>query len=232
MADQHTPQTEDRFKPAMPSIPGVAPSSGNSKPALPYWLIGAGIPVILLGLFLAVRLFFGHSRADSRGTSANSPTISAAPAELPATVVPAAVEAQPVIAEIGELAKPWSSRQFSFRDPVAGTYVPAILIRLPGGSPASPSGYWSVVLRAAYGNCQLDYIEDPEKLKSDYGYARAGHPMIGNPCTRSLYDPLKYATLSGNLMARGAVVRGSDLRPPLSIEVKLKGKQIIAARME
>jgi hypothetical protein len=56
--------------------------------------------------------------------------------------------------------------------------------------------------------------------------------MVANPCTRSLYDPLRYATLPGDVLARGAVVQGTDLRPPLGIEIQLKGKQIIATRME
>jgi hypothetical protein len=31
---------------------------------------------------------------------------------------------------------------------------------------------------------------------------------------------------------RGAIVQGSDLRPPLAIELKVKGKTIQAVRME
>ena len=56
--------------------------------------------------------------------------------------------------------------------------------------------------------------------------------MVGNPCSRSVYDPLKYAALPGNVLARGAVVQGSDLRPPLGIETKVHGKDILALRME
>ena len=56
--------------------------------------------------------------------------------------------------------------------------------------------------------------------------------MIGNPCSRTVYDPLKYASISGNALARGAIVQGSDLRPPLGIEVRIKGKDILALRME
>jgi hypothetical protein len=87
-------------------------------------------------------------------------------------------------------------------------------------------------MKPAYGNCQLEYIDDLAKLRSDYGYQQARHPMVGNPCSRSLYDPLKYAAIPGGVLARGAVVQGSDLRPPLGIEVKLKGKELLATRME
>ncbi len=87
-------------------------------------------------------------------------------------------------------------------------------------------------MKAAYSNCRLEYIDDLQKLRTDYGYQQARHPMVGNPCNRSVYDPLRYATLPGNVLARGAVVQGSDLRPPLGIETKVHGKQILAVRME
>jgi hypothetical protein len=87
-------------------------------------------------------------------------------------------------------------------------------------------------MKAAYGTCQLNYIDDLQTLGTDYGYQQARHPMVGNPCSRSLYDPLKYALLPGNVLARGAIVQGSDLRPPLGIENKIHGKQILAVRME
>ena len=87
-------------------------------------------------------------------------------------------------------------------------------------------------MKPAYGNCQLEYVEDLQRLRSDYGYQQAKHPMVGNPCSRSLYDPLKYAAIPGGVLACGAVVQGSDLRPPLGIETKVHGKQILAVRME
>jgi hypothetical protein len=107
-----------------------------------------------------------------------------------------------------------------------------LIIRLPTGSPNQASGYWSFAMKAAYGTCQLDYIDDLQKLRTDYGYQQAGHPMVVNPCSRSVYDPLRYAPLPGNVLARGAVVQGSDLRPPLGIETKVLGKQLLAVRME
>ena len=87
-------------------------------------------------------------------------------------------------------------------------------------------------MKAAYGSCQLEYVEDLEKLKTEYGYRQAKHPMVGNPCSRSVYDPLTYAPLPGNVLARGAIVQGSDLRPPLSIEIKVQNRSILALRME
>src|SRR5207253_6807344 len=59
-----------------------------------------------------------------------------------------------------------------------------------------------------------------------YGYAAARHPMVGNPCSHTVFDPTKITNLPGNVWVRGAIVQGSDLRPPLGIEVKIEGKDI------
>jgi len=47
-----------------------------------------------------------------------------------------------------------------------------------------------------------------------------------------VYDPLKLMNIPGSVWVRGAIVQGSDLRPPLGIEVEVRDKQILAARME
>ena len=56
--------------------------------------------------------------------------------------------------------------------------------------------------------------------------------MVGNPCSRTVFDPLRLGTVPGNVIVRGAIAQGSDLRPPLGIELKIKGKNILAVRME
>jgi hypothetical protein len=38
--------------------------------------------------------------------------------------------------------------------------------------------------------------------------------------------------LAGNVFVRGGIVQGSDLRPPLGIEIKVQSKNILAVRME
>jgi hypothetical protein len=136
------------------------------------------------------------------------------------------------IATVDMMMKPWSATAFDYRDTLSGERVPAVLLRLPGGSASQPAGYWAFALKAAYGNCQLELVNDLEKLKGEYGYAAARHPMVGNPCSHSVFDPTKMANLPGNVWVRGAMVQGSDLRPPLGIEVKIEGKDIFAVRME
>jgi hypothetical protein len=87
-------------------------------------------------------------------------------------------------------------------------------------------------MNAPYGDCKLEYVKDLDRLKSDYGFKGARHPMVGNPCSRTLYDPLKLSNLPGDVWVRGAIVQGSDLRPPLGIELNVQGKSIQAVRME
>jgi hypothetical protein len=107
-----------------------------------------------------------------------------------------------------------------------------LLVRLPGGSSTQTSGYWAFSVNSPYGNCKLEYITDMDKLKNDYGFRGPKHPMVGNPCSRTVFDPLKLSNLPGSVWARGAIVQGSDLRPPLGVELKVVGKSILAVRSE
>ena len=236
MSDQSQPPGNDRFKAEMPQIPGVA-SGGDVPPPAP---AGRGRLLVVAGalLLLATALFGGRliSKAKRGETPVAKVPPVAATDETPAAVadlpVPAASLPNPLIAQLGQLGKAWDSRKFSFRDRVSGENVPALLIRLPGGSAGQAGGYWAFALKAAYGRCQLEYVDDLAKLRSEYGYRAANHPMVGNPCTRTVYDPLRYGGVSGGVLARGAIVQGTDLRPPLGIEVKVRGKDIVAGRME
>ena len=227
MADQ-PPAPEERFKAEMPAIPGVG--SGPSKGGLP-------APVKVVGGMFGVVLAVVLVGAIVSRTHRSSPPVDALPqVEVSApdlgNLPPQAPPPMKGIATVDTMSKPWSSVEFDFRDPLTGERVPALLLRLPGGSATQPSGYWALSLKAPFGNCQLEYVSDLEKLKSDYGYRAAKHPMVGNPCSRSVFDPLKMASIAGNVWVRGAMVQGSDLRPPLGIEVKIEGKDIFAVRKE
>jgi hypothetical protein len=236
MPDQPQPSASDRFKAEMPQIPGVAGrATRRSGPGGGPWLVVGGLAAVLVAVFLGGRVLSKSRRAEVPAATAAVPT---AQIDVPSTSavpdlpVPLITESAPVVAQVGELAKPWVSRQFTFRNRITGENVSALLIRLPGGAAAQPAGYWALAMKAAYSNCQLEYVQDIAKLQNDYSFPRASHPMIGNPCSRTVYDPLKYASIPGNVLARGAIVQGSDLRPPLGIEVKIRGKEILAVRME
>jgi len=123
-------------------------------------------------------------------------------------------------------------KEFYVRNRLSGENIPAVLVRLPAGSPSQASGYWAFARNSPYGNGQLEYITDLGRLKSEYGFNGAKHPMVGNPCSRTVFDPLRMATLPGNFLVRGAIAQGSDLRPPLAVELKIQGKDILAVRTE
>jgi len=230
MAEVSQPPAEQRFKAEMPQIPGVRGEPSRSSGGGSVWLIIGGLVAVLLAVFVGARVLSKSRRVENAAAQASPPQIDVpSSAELP---VPVATETDPIISHVGELTRPWDAQAFNYRARSSGENVPALLIRLPGGANGLPGGYWALAMKAAYSSCQLEYVQDGAKLKGEYGFNQVRHPMIGNPCSKTLYDPLKYATLPGNILARGAIVQGSDLRPPLGIEIKIRGKDILAIRME
>jgi hypothetical protein len=98
-------------------------------------------------------------------------------------------------------------------------------MRLPSGE------LWAFSLKGPAGRCELEFVSDLATLESNYRF-RAIHPMVVSPCDGTVYDPLKVAPLAGNTWARGEIVQGSGLRPPISIDVKASGRTILADRIE
>ncbi len=220
-----------RFKTDMPQIPGVSAQSATSKPGFkPVRLIG-----FLAGLVFCVICvrWLMRPRGVEAPAGASRPQIEIpAPAPDPIAALPHATETEPGIASVGEMAKPWSSKEFMYRNRLSGENVPAVVVRLPSGSAGQHAGYWAFSLNAPFGNCRLEYVVEVEKLKTDYGYLGAKHPMVGNPCSRTVFDPLKMMSIPGGVWVRGGIAQGSDLRPPLGIEVEVRNGEILAARME
>jgi hypothetical protein len=192
----------------------------------------AGLVVIGIILLFAVRWLSRSRPADpSRVEQAPQLEIPSPPPD-PTSLLAHATDANPVIANITDLAKPWSSTDFFVRNRLTAEDIPATIVRLPSGSPTLVAGYWAFSRKAPYGSCELEYIADLKKLRTDYGFPRANHPLVGNPCSRTLYDPLKTSNLPGDVWMRGAIVQGSDIRPPFGVEIKIQGKQILAIRSE
>jgi hypothetical protein len=224
----------DRFKTEMPEIPGLSGTGPRARPAgNPAVKLVIGLLALLLVVFLGARWALRPRQADSR-LSDRQPQIEVpAPAPDPSTLVPRATEADPGIANVSEMAPPWSSKAFLIRNPITGENVAGILIRLPVGSPAQASGYWGLSRNAPLSNCPLEYVTDLGRLRNEYGFKGAKHPMVVDPCTQTVFDPLKTSNLPGTeAWARGAIVQGSDLRPPLGIEIQVTGKSIQAVRTE
>lgn len=237
----------DLFNPQAPAIPGVpaaeksekaahqqpAPSYATSKAQQPEGRearakmigVGVGIAVVLLA-----GMVFLRSSHDSPAKSDSDPLAeSAAPAPAPAVKTEPAekllVGPGPV-ATTAELAKPWSSREFLFSSPLANGPVPAMVVRLPGGD------LWGFSLREPFGECQLQYVTDLNALEANYGF-HAEHPMVVNPCTRAVYDLMRYGGGAPNGgLVRGDIVQGTGVRPPLAIEMQTSGKDIVAVRSE
>jgi hypothetical protein len=225
----------DPFRPQAPNIPGVPPAAkkratasgsqtGKSKlSAIPSlaWIIIATAGVVLIGGGLAFYL--------SRGGSGAAAVSHAAPLAAPVAAKPAKPkETLPlgpgVIATTEELKRSWSAKRFLFPDPVTGKTDPAMVVRLPRGQ------YWGFSLRVPFGTCELEYVSDLGKLRRDYQFD-ADHPMVVSPCDHTIYDLLRYGGSNAGLV-RGDIVQGAGIRPPMAIEIRQRGREVVAVRME
>jgi hypothetical protein len=231
----------DPFKPQQPLIPGVSgseqklPEPQSAGPAtsgiqdfvaqLPSRMPPNGI-LVAIGAALILGMGIAWWTHGSTAKDVDPAPILPAEVSTPEPAKPA--EKLPVgpgpIANIDELAKPWASQRFVFHDPATSADAPAIVVHLPGGT------NWAFSLREPYGNCELVYLEDAQELRSQYGF-RAEHAMVVDPCNKSVFDLAKYGP-GPNGLVRGQIVQGPAVRPPIAIETKTKGKQIIALRLE
>ena len=227
MADHQTPA---HLKAEMPQIPGVSGSRKSApNPMLP---LIVGLMMIGIILLFAVH-WLSRSKPLEPARAEQAPQLEIPPAPPdPASLLPHATESDPVIANVTDLSKPWTSADFFVRNRLTGENIPATIVRLPSGSATLPTGYWAFSRKPPYGSCVLEYVADLNRLRDEYGFPRANHPLVGNPCSRTLYDPLKTSNLPGDIWMRGAIVQGSDIRPPYGVEIKIQGKQILAMRSE
>jgi hypothetical protein len=231
----------DPFKPQQPTIPGVLPSEGKAKPEPPPSpeypdapQQKAPPPVKLIAIAAVVALFILAGLVHWSRSSNSKPTLASADS-IPAPSAPpvAAAKSAPslpvgpgVIATTEELAKPWSAKRFLYSSLIKGQTEPAMVVHLPRGE------YWGFSLVEPFGNCELEFITDLDKLKTQYGF-RADHPMVGDPCNHTVYDLLRYGGgASNDDLVRGLIVQGNGIRPPMAIEIRTKGKDVIAVREE
>jgi len=187
--------------------------------------VGVGIAVVLLAGVVLLRP--GHNSPAKSNLDPLAGEAAAAPA-APAKTAPAEklLTGPGPVATTAELAKPWSSRKFLFSSPLADGPVPAMVVRLPGGE------LWGFSLREPFGECELQYVTDLKAIEADYGF-HAEHPMVVNPCTHAVYDLMRYGGGAPNGgLVRGDIVEGTGVRPPLAIEMKTSGKDIVAVRSE
>jgi serine/threonine protein kinase len=198
----------------------------------------AAIALVAMGASFIIKSISRVNQADSEAPSARQDAPSSTQPQTPETNTetdPAqrplyVSESNPNLATLSELAQPWSSKRFFFRSLTLSKNVPALIIRLPGPVSES-SSYWAFSLEVPFSRCQYVYLDDLAKLSSEYGF-HAAHPMVVNPCSQAVFDPLQLKELPGNILVRGALVHGYDPRPPYGIEVKVASNQIRALAME
>jgi hypothetical protein len=56
--------------------------------------------------------------------------------------------------------------------------------------------------------------------------------MVVDPCTQTVFDPLRMGQRADGAWLRGAIVQGGGLRPPIAIEVSVHGDSLRAERIE
>jgi hypothetical protein len=237
-------QKIDPFKPVQPTIPGVEPPSEKAKeaPAVAQTaypaplstaargrLSGVAIAVVVLSSIVCAGTLYVRrmSRAAASAPSpADEATTRQAQVEKPAAKTVAAVPVGPgPVATTDELSKAWSSKRFMFPDSVTSQLQPALVVRLPGGA------FWGFSLREPFGTCELALVTDLKRLRTEYNFA-ADHPMVGNTCNQTVYDLLQYGAGAGGGLVRGDLVHGSGIRPPVAIEIRVNGKELVAVRAE
>jgi hypothetical protein len=238
------PNEQDPFKPQEPNIPGVTGNPARHKPApepprpatsqyrsptaatekIPAqkWLAVAALAIGLVSLAVFLWKHSG-ARAQSQDVPAAVPVVDLQPIAASQPAVVLAVGPGPV-ATTTELAKPWSSKRFEFHVPQTADNLSGVVVHLPSGV------YWAFSLREPYGTCELEYVTDLGKLERDYGF-HADHPMVGDPCNHAVFDLTRYGA-GPNGAVRGAIVSGQGVRPPTAIDVKVRGKQIVATQLE
>jgi hypothetical protein len=208
----------------MPRIPGVVPAPPREprqvKPLI----------TLILAALLCVSgfaLWLSHRRHANLNASATS-DVPISDVSDSSSITKTDTEPN-TVGTLYELAQPWSSKTFLFVDPKTQQGVPAMVIHLPG-PPADPS-FWAFALTNPLSRCQLQYVTDLSALSLRFAYP-AAHPMVVSDCDGIVYDPLKMATLPNGSWVRGYIVRGGGIRPPVAIQVEVRGRDVIAKRME
>jgi hypothetical protein len=224
-------ENASRFHPEMPQIPGVGGAPRPAQRGLGDFdsqrllqIGGVAAVVVLLGAVILWR-FRSKPRAAEISEAAQEVAEPAAPEEAPQGAGMPVLQVPGVAATVEELSGAWTSKKFTFVKPLTQESIDAMVIRLPSGA------LWAFSLQVPYSRCELEFVTDPATISAQYGY-RATHPMVVSPCDSTIYDPLKVGPLGANTWARGEIVQGSSLRPPISIDVKVQGHSIIADSIE
>ncbi len=206
--------------PATAARAATAAPTASKKGVQPFYLWAAGGAAILVLIIAIFWWAYGVNKTPQSAPVAAVPVAAARPApSKPTEKLPLAPGP---IATVSQMKEPWSTRKFFYRHS-DGTTTLAMLVHLHGDV------YWAFSLRVPLGNCELE-LASVEKLR-DYYELYAKYPMVGDPCSRTVYDLTRYGN-GPNGLVRGAIVAGTGSRPPLAIEVDVEGEKIVASRSE
>jgi hypothetical protein len=225
-------QKVDPFKPADPNLPGVsarvtAPQPAPRARSFPPKVAIALVAALALGA-AGTWWLIGPARTSARHAPVELAALAlAAEAEVLEPPAPPIPLAPGPVATVEEMREPWATKLFYFRGLVEDEKIPAALVRLPG----ERGGYWAFAVTEPFGRCQLELVADRERLAREFGY-RAQHLMVADPCNGSVYHPLRWGVLPSGAVARGEVVAGPAIRPPLAIQIAVRGGEIHALRIE
>jgi hypothetical protein len=224
------PVRDPRFQAAMPAIPGVPRGARsqlpfNIPPKQAAMVLGGFLLLILASVWIAgrgprMKNISVEQTAPNADVTSQNPQMSAAQAPSTNQIGP-----------LEDFARPWAAKKFIYTSLLGHVSTPAIAIRLPIGDGHTSASYWAISLKAPYGQCDLEYMTDENAIAQKFGY-RATHPMIVDACGGILYDPMRTATLPNGLWARGEIVQGTGLRPPLEVEILVQGDTLVAGRSE
>ena len=221
------PATAQRkIAPAMPHIPGVsdAPKAPRFDPKP---LMGVALILALCAAVFSIWLW--HQHYGKQQAAVPAPATPESTMQSPPPIDKSANADSDAIATLDELTQPWAYKRFGFVDPKTHESVPAMVIHIP--SSGEHELFWAFSMNTPFSQCELQYVTDVAALSQRFAYPVA-HPMLVSDCDGTLYDPLKMSTLPDGSWVRGEIVRGGGIRPPIAIQVHVRGRVLVADRIE
>jgi len=215
---QHAPQKPKQTTSTPERLAQEAKTESPTSVPVPYlWAAGGGAILVLV---MAVA-WWAHGVSGTVQIAPMPTTKGAAQPDisLPAEKLPFAPGA---IATTSQMKEPWSTQKFLYHD-ANGDIVPGLLVHLHGDD------YWAISLREPFGTCELEFAS-VDRLRDYYNFP-SKYPMVGDPCSRTVYDLTQYGS-GPNGLVRGEIVAGIGSRPPIAIEVQVEGEKIVASHSE
>jgi arsenite oxidase small subunit len=121
---------------------------------------------------------------------------------------PAAAASNKPVANLADLAEPWSAVKFTLPD-ADGDQQPCTVIRLPGG------GWYASSLICSHNKCELTYVKDPKIARNTFD-VDVSTPVLACPCHFSVFDLLRH----------GQVIAGPAPGPPLQLAVEVRDTNV------